>query len=265
MKQHHPVFHRPVFHHPVFRRPVFHHPASREAERGSVFMVTLMALVLLTAIGLSLTLLTETEMLLGSNEQIITENFYAAETGIAVAVGQAMLGTMANNCFATLGKEEGDLERRVGVNKLGYSIDTTALYPVAFDVAPYTKANEGRSDVLYSGFFRAQTRSLRGTWPAEDDVPREPGEELEDTDFTIQARKSLDVAFFLSPIEARVDLRAFDHPESLGCEKHPDHEESVCAVTEDPEASCDDGADNDCDDLTDCADTDCSGDPACAP
>jgi hypothetical protein len=37
----------------------------------------------------------------------------------------------------------------------------------------------------------------------------------------------------------------------------------VCTITENPEASCDDGSDNDCDGAVDCDDSDCDGDPAC--
>ncbi len=36
-----------------------------------------------------------------------------------------------------------------------------------------------------------------------------------------------------------------------------------CVVCDPSETSCTDGVDNDCDGLTDCADTDCAGDPAC--
>jgi hypothetical protein len=38
-----------------------------------------------------------------------------------------------------------------------------------------------------------------------------------------------------------------------------------CVPTEDPEATCDDEQDNDCDDLVDCDDSDCDADPVCAP
>ncbi len=72
-----------------------------EREQGSVFIVSLMVLVMLTVIGLSLALVTETEMLIGGNEQVIHETFYAAETGMAVAVSQLMVSnSLSRKCLA---------------------------------------------------------------------------------------------------------------------------------------------------------------------
>ncbi len=139
--------------------------AASNRERGSVFIVALLALVLLTSIGLALALVTETEMLLGGNEQIVTETFYAAEAGASVLLGQTAFGLTDKRCFAILAKEENDADRKVGVRKLGYSVDTTTVYPMAFDIAPYSKANAGSGDVVYAGFFRGSTRALRGSWP----------------------------------------------------------------------------------------------------
>ena len=210
---------------------MIHRTRATDRQRGSVFIVALLALVLLTVIGLSLALVTETEMLLGGNEQVITETFYAGETGAAVSISQAMLGTTDSMCFASLALEEDGSQRMVGVRELGYSIDTTSLYPVAFDVAPYSKANEGRSDVLYSSFFKGDVRALRGSWPntdpAEPEVPREPGEDLQtlidNDEFTLQGEKAIDLAFFVTPLQASINIDAFDHPEVLGCEPHPLH------------------------------------------
>ena len=202
-----------------------------ERERGSVFIVALMVLVMLTVIGLSLALVTETEMLIGGNEQVINETFFAAETGMSVAISQLMVANaLDSKCMASIAKEDGDTTRKLGLRTLGYSIDFTTLYPVAFDVAPYTRANEGRDDKLYAGFFRGEGRAIRGTWAesASRPVPREQGEELADIDFTVQSEKEIELAFFSAPLqslEAGTLVGAFDHPENFGCDPHPEHSE----------------------------------------
>lgn len=207
-------------------------------ERGSVFIVALMVLVMLTVIGLSLALVTETEMLIGGNEQIVNETFFAAETGLAVAVSQLMTAnSLDSKCMAQLARNTDDSARMLGVRNLGYSVDYTNIYPVAFHVAPYTRANEGRDEQLYAGFFRGQARALRGSWLATTDpalnpdavpVPREEGDKLEDIDFEVQSEKIVNMAFFSAPLQALESgtlVGAFDHPENLGCEPHPEHTE----------------------------------------
>ncbi len=218
---------------PLARRPT--RPSWRD-ERGSVFIVALMVLVMLTVIGLSLALVTETEMLIGGNEQVINETFFAAETGVAVAVTQLMTAnSLDNKCMAQLARNPDDTARKLGVRNLGYSVDYTNLYPVAFHVAPYTRANEGRDEQMFAGFFRGRSRALRGTWVDVEDsdlnpdavtVPREPGQALGDIDFVVQAEKAVDLAFFSAPLqalEAGTLVGAFDHPETLGCDPHPEH------------------------------------------
>ncbi len=207
-------------------------------ERGSVFIVALMVLVMLTVIGLSLALVTETEMLIGGNEQVINETFFAAETGLAVAVTQLMAAnSLDDKCMAQLARSADDTARMVGVRNLGYSVDYTSLYPVAFHLAPYTRANEGRDEQLFAGFFRGQARAIRGSWLVTEDsdldsaaltVPREPGQELDDIDFTVQAEKIVNMAFYSTPLqglEAGTLVDAFDHPENFGCDPHPEHDE----------------------------------------
>jgi type II secretory pathway component PulK len=57
-------------------------------QRGSAYLVVLLALVVLTIIGLSLVMVTQTEVQLGSNERTINRTFYAAESGIKFAIAR---------------------------------------------------------------------------------------------------------------------------------------------------------------------------------
>jgi len=66
-----------------------HHQRSQEA--GSAYVIALLVLVILTVIGLALTLITQTEVSLGANERTINRTFYAADSGVAVAVAKVLV------------------------------------------------------------------------------------------------------------------------------------------------------------------------------
>ncbi len=67
------------------------HPVTTRArEEGSAYIITLMVMFTLTVIGLGLSLVTQTEMLVGSQERTIQRNFYAADSGLNTAL-MAML------------------------------------------------------------------------------------------------------------------------------------------------------------------------------
>ncbi len=53
----------------------------RRLRRGSAFIMAMIALAVLTVVGLSLTMVTQTESTLGETEKVINEQFYAAESG----------------------------------------------------------------------------------------------------------------------------------------------------------------------------------------
>ena len=65
--------------------------SSGSAERGSAYLVALLVLVVLSVVGLSLVLITQTEAQIGANERIINRNFYAADSGIAVSVARVLI------------------------------------------------------------------------------------------------------------------------------------------------------------------------------
>ena len=139
--------------------------ARHRGREGSAFIIALMVLVILTVIGLSLAMVTETEMLLGGNERVTNRTFYSAETGIGSMVSQLMV----TNSFSHMDFSVLDAPERPSQPQFGYQVESTSFYPVLWQTAPFSKANEG-SDTVYSGFFFGQVRarrSLAGTTQAE--------------------------------------------------------------------------------------------------
>ena len=59
-------------------------------ERGSAYIIALMALLVLTMGGLAVTLISQTEMQVGVNEKVIHRTFYAAESGLNLATAYVL-------------------------------------------------------------------------------------------------------------------------------------------------------------------------------
>jgi Tfp pilus assembly protein PilX len=66
-------------------------PAAKAGEAGSAYVAVLLVLVVLTIFGLALSLITQTEMQVGSNERTINRVFYAADSGIEAATAQVLV------------------------------------------------------------------------------------------------------------------------------------------------------------------------------
>jgi len=60
-------------------------------EAGSAYIVALVVLFIVTLLGLSLTLVTQTELQIGANERTVTRVFYGADTGISSAIARALV------------------------------------------------------------------------------------------------------------------------------------------------------------------------------
>ena len=61
------------------------------AQAGSAYLLALLVLVVLTMIGLGLAFATQSEMLLGSNQRLVDGAFYAAESGLSIAVARVLV------------------------------------------------------------------------------------------------------------------------------------------------------------------------------
>lgn len=65
-------------------------PLRSRREDGSAYIIALMALFLLTILGISVSLVTQTEILASSQERTIERTFYAAEAGLEMAIARAL-------------------------------------------------------------------------------------------------------------------------------------------------------------------------------
>jgi len=109
-------------------------------SRGSALTVVLLVLVLVTAMGISLLLITETELAAGGYERVITRTFYAAESGIGVATAKILVK-----------RECGGFELRVPDSELssnlryGYRINVPKMGVVSRQFGNLSMANQANS------------------------------------------------------------------------------------------------------------------------
>ena len=66
-------------------------PDHRRAEAGSAYLAILLVLVVLTILGLSLAVITQTEVLIGGSEKQATRQLFAAGSGVELAAAHEMV------------------------------------------------------------------------------------------------------------------------------------------------------------------------------
>jgi len=93
--------------------------------RGSAYVVTLLALVVLSAIGLGVALITQTEMQIGANERTIQRVFYAADSGLAGSTARALV--KADYFAKTITVDDPDSPVTLGFR---HEIESSPFYPI---------------------------------------------------------------------------------------------------------------------------------------
>jgi len=62
-------------------------------EEGSAYLITLLLLVVLTMMGLTLALVTDTEQQIGANERVLERTYYTADAGIGIAAARILVSS----------------------------------------------------------------------------------------------------------------------------------------------------------------------------
>ena len=163
------------------------------SERGSMFLVALLTLFILTLVGLSLAVVTETEMILGGNEWAINEIHYAAEAGVNIQIAQMIIGGDPAVKTFVLPSYFGQRQ----ANQMGFDIRTSGLAEVDRDRMPFTQANMGTSEINYAFLFMV-ARAQRTAWSKGRDTPN-----CDDLSQNRLGFKTVTTGFFLAPVEGQ--------------------------------------------------------------
>lgn len=115
------------------------------AERGSAFLLALIIIVLLTILGVSIVLVTETEMALGHTEKTIDRQTYAAETGLWAAITGLVLTNRWNHERVAIPIQP-DTGQAIPGRQLAYAVNTSKSVTLANGCPAWTDCGEDLGD-----------------------------------------------------------------------------------------------------------------------
>ena len=109
----------------------------RRGERGSSYVIALMALFVLTILGLALVVMTQNEVQIGANERTINRVFFAADSGLGVAAAKTL--TARDYTPTVMSLKEGTPGG--GNNQIAEVVSVTGLMPLSISRCNWCPAN----------------------------------------------------------------------------------------------------------------------------
>lgn len=97
----------------------------RELQGGSAYIVSLLVLLVVSIIGLSLSLITQTEMQVGANERVLQRVFYATDAGIAAATAKGLVSADYSAQVFTVPDVD-----TAAIFQLRQQVDVSPFYPI---------------------------------------------------------------------------------------------------------------------------------------
>jgi hypothetical protein len=169
-------------------RPMHAIPAVRPGaagERGSAYIVALLALVLLTILGLSLVLITQTEVQIGANERTVSRTFYAADAGLSVAGAQALAAGEYTSPSFTINQENAGV-----LGNLADVVDVSPMVPLTAVRCNWCPANDDGTPKFYRVTHAVTAEAERLAWSGTGPPP---------ADATVLGQKTLSVMLEFEP------------------------------------------------------------------
>lgn len=161
---------------------------ARRHEAGSAYVVTLLALVVLTILALALVFITGTEVQVATNERNINRTFYSADSGLGVAAGQALVSGNYGPNLVMLNQST------VGGVTVAERVEIAPMAPILLVRCDWCPANDDGVPefwkVNHATTATAQRVAWNGTWNGEGALPAES---------QLLGQKTLSVMFEFQP------------------------------------------------------------------
>jgi Tfp pilus assembly protein PilX len=170
--------------------------AHRSSEAGSAYVITLLALVVLTILALSLALVTQTEVQVGANEKTVNRTFYAADSGLSVWLAEFLV-TQDNGARTVIlnrvsvGAKGNPLTANVADRVTVSQGDLVNKYP-----CNWCPAAEGSNQQYFNETYVVSSTAQRIAWNGSGSPP---------TDATVLGQKTVSATFQMEPMLESVD------------------------------------------------------------
>jgi hypothetical protein len=164
-------------------------------QEGSAYIIALMILVILTLLGLHLSLITQTEILIGTNDRVIEKTFYAAESGLDLSISRALANGDFSAAFHERRRSEFENGQQVDIRE---RVSSSPFFCVGDAPCNLCSINQGRN-------FARRNHMLSVNAQRIGNPPSGPGVEL--------ASKSVASMVDVEPMERQLGCLA-DMPDA---------------------------------------------------
>lgn len=164
-------------------------------QQGSLFIMVLLVLLIMTGVALSLMFVTDVEMQLGSTERVMTQTFYGAESGL-----HAALSGLPNQSWTGEELVFVDTTASLPNQQLGTRVITSRIHAIGgAQDPPMSMANEGDNQ-FHTFSIAVRSVSERVGWPDSERSPIYEKDDIRENDVIVQSSRSVLVRYLVSPV-----------------------------------------------------------------
>lgn len=156
----------------------------RRGERGSAYVIALLALVVLTILGLTLAFVTQTEVQVGAADRTVNRTFYSADSGLGVAAAQALASGRYQPASLVLN------QTTVGSLNVADRVDISPMAPILTVRCDWCPANDDGVPKFWKVHHAVTATAERVSWSGVGGPP---------DDATVVGQKTLSVMFEFQP------------------------------------------------------------------